>query len=235
MRNSIYWAYIKKLLIEEYSLEENFRKFQSYNLEYEIVNKMAHSGESKAAVHDYLEQFLGNDHNATAYSRWYKHGGEVPVASYLRNIAKSAFSMGDAVRHPMINDLPVHENLLHSKSYFMMKRIHRISIDNHEKILSGPVTLFRGIGESNSEENSYFPHSLESWTSDLDVANEFSKRSHISDVRPAIYKATVDIPNILISHHLKQHLPFIPSEDSVIGKKEYVVLGHGLKNITRIE
>ena len=122
-KDSIYWAYIRTQLLESFSmLEEAQRKFSSYNLEYQIANNMAHSGSSKDEIHDHLSQFAGDTYNHDAYMHWYAYGGETPVGSYLRNIAKVNFSMGDSVHHPMIDGVHMHPNMVNTNSRVLISR-----------------------------------------------------------------------------------------------------------------
>jgi hypothetical protein len=127
-KDVIYWAYIRQQLLESFSaLSEADRKFNSYNLEFQIANNMAHSGASKDEIHDHLSQFVGDSYNTDAYMHWYSYGGETPVGSFLRNIAKTHFNMGDSVHHPMIDGVPMHNSLVTTNGRMLMTRIHSIA------------------------------------------------------------------------------------------------------------
>lgn len=69
----------------------------------------------------------------------------------------------------------------------------------------------------------------------MDSARKFSEKSHLPDAVPHVFKATIHRDDILLSHHSRKEIPFIPEEDALHGKKEYIALGNKLKNIERIE
>jgi hypothetical protein len=83
-------------------------------------------------------------------------------------------------------------------------------------------------------DSPYKPHALESWTTDIDTARKFSNMSHIKDSEPHVYSALVDRDDVLLSHKLRHVLGFIPPEEKLVGKEEFIPLGHKIKNIERI-
>ena len=84
-------------------------------------------------------------------------------------------------------------------------------------------------------DSQYKPHALESWTTDINTARKFSHMSHIKDAEPHVYSATINRDDIFLSHKLRNIFGFIPPEEQLIGKEEYIPLGHKIKNIERIE
>jgi hypothetical protein len=143
--------------------------------------------------------------------------------------------MNGLVQHPKINNVDVHQSLIHPAALNIMDRIHRIANEVHSTTLPENVTIYRGIGMPTDIENQrYHPHSLESWTTDINTAHKFSTMSHLTDVVPHIIQATIHRDHILLSHLMKPRLPFIPSDSDVVGKEEIIPLGHKLKNIERI-
>lgn len=235
-RDKIYWLYQRQALLEQFQhLDEAARKFHSYNLDYQIANNMSHSGESVDTIHEYLSNNISPSHYADAYMHWYHHGGEVPVGSYLRAVAKSTFNMRNAVKHPEIDGMPVHDSLVHPSSRSMMLRLHDRTKSVHENVLPENITVYRGVGLlKHTSGSEYKPHALESWTTDLDTARKFSDMSHLPNTIPHIFKANVHRDHVLMSHLSSHLVGFIPKESDLVGKAEHVVLGHQLKNIERV-
>ena len=237
-KDKVYWTYLTQSLLESFQyLDEANRKFMSYNLHYQIANNMAHSGENAESIHSHLSNMIDPSHHVSAYSHWYESGGEAPVISYLRNIAKHHFDMGNTVKHPEIDEVPMHKSMIHPAAIDVMQRIHDIAKEVHREKLPETITIYRGVGlpEKVTDYNPYVPHALESWTTDINTARDFSGMSHIKDAIPHVLKANVHRDDILLSHHMRDRLPFIPAEHELEGKEEIVPLGHKIKNIERIE
>lgn len=235
-RDKIYWVYQRQALLEQVQyLTEADRKFYLHNLDYQIANNMAHSGESPDAIHSHLSANQSDKYYQDAYEHWYSHGAESPVSSYLRHVAKIHYGMGDSVRHSEIDGVPVHDSLVTPISRDYMHAVHDVAKEAHAH-LPEHITIYRGIGvHPNDVRKPYKPHSLESWTGDIDTARKFSKMSHIENAVPHVYKATIHRDDLLLSHVAGSKIAFIPPEHALVGKQEYIPLGHKLKNIERIE
>lgn len=237
-KDKVYWTYLTQTLIESFQyLSEAERQFRSYNLHYQIANKKAHSGDTVEDVHQHLVDKIDPAYYASAYMQWYEYGGEAPVGAYIRNIAKHNYNMGDTVHHPMIDGDPLHKNMIHPLAIDHMNKLHRIAKDVHGEKLPETITIYRGVGLPSpiSEKQPYIPHSIESWSTDINTARKFANMSHIQNTIPHVLKATVHRDDILLSHHMKDRIPFIPADSELEGKEEIIPLGHRIKNIERIE
>lgn len=132
-RDKIYWIYRRRALMEDFNhLDEAKRQFIEHNLEFQIANEMAHSGETSNAIHQHLMHSLSRSYYIDAYEQWYHTGGESPVGSYIRNIAKQHYNMGDSVRQPSIDGTPVHSSMVNDFGRGIMTRIHNITKTVHK-------------------------------------------------------------------------------------------------------
>lgn len=224
-RDKLYRAYVKMLMEAE-------KWWKDVDDHFDQVNKLAHLGSSVNEIHDELESRMGAGYHAMAIQNWYKHGGEAPNNQYLRKLAYVALGKPSNVRHPAIEGLPVHDNMIHPK---MVKWFHEFPhAMTMEAMKDKPnhLVVYRGVGLP-SDHGRYIPHSLESWTTHQSSAELFSTKSHIEGVEPRVYRGVIHKNDVFVSHF--GGIPIIPHENSIQGKEEHIVFGHALTNIERIK
>lgn len=227
-----YYAYQRLLLFEHFLILTENRQLAYHNTELIIANNMAHDGHSKEDVHSQLES-IAPHFSTYLLSQWYRTGADVPVINYIRHSAARTFGIKhDNLLMPKFEGVDIHSHLHHQE---MEKTLRTVYNRNQTVMPAHKLTIYRGIGAAENID-SYSPHALESWTTHLDSAREFSKMSHLGNSIPHIFKATIDPKHVFLSHLARHILPgIIPHDNQLVGKEEVIPFGHKLTNIERIE
>ena len=91
------------------------------------------------------------------------------------------------------------------------------------------VKVRRGIGGHFDE---YSPAPIESWTTDARTPDRFGKMMASRDMKYSVLSAEVQLDHVLFSYESAAGQPGWPAEEALKGKKEFVILGGGLNNLT---
>lgn len=117
-----------------------------------------------------------------------------------------------------------------------IKKLKRYTENFYKSKLQTKLKVKRGVADKVDE---YLPAPCESWTTDDDTARNFSysdfaDMSEESDEGGTILESDITYNDILMSYESMKDIPgWPPDEDAaLVGKKEVVVLGGGLRKIT---
>lgn len=237
-KDSVYWIYRLRLLTEGIELlSEEERRLLHHNSALVLANEMAHSGSSKSDVHKFLQENVHEHYPQLFLTHWFTSGGDVPVINYVRHNVLKKFNVSGNIRLPHFESKEIHDHLINDDlSNYFKNIVHPSSKLIHASTLPEQMTLYRGVGLP-IHTTGYKPHAIESWTTDVNTARHFANagKEHDASLIPHIFKANVHRDNILWSYLTRDKNKFIPHEDNVVGKQEFVPFGHKLQNIERIE